>query len=97
MSDTLLPFRFRLLDYLGSVDSATPKESMVALESEYGQMKYFNLPEVEEHFLSMRANGIADEIDVQLDEDGQVEARYRITDFGRELLDKYLPSWYTRG
>ncbi len=90
----MLPFRFKLLEYLGSVETASPATALVALKSEYGQMKYFKKKEVEEHFLSMKANGIADEVNVTFDENGDLECFYTITEYGRSLLDKYLPKWY---
>lgn len=90
MSDTL-PFRFKLLYYLGSVDKTTPQETMKAMKDEYGQKKYFNLHEIDDHYLSMCANGIAEEIDVTLDENDCLVSTYRITDYGKELLDKYYP------
>lgn len=92
----MLPFRFKLLDYLNSRGTASAQTAMEDLRNEYGDKKYFRLKEVEEHFLSMNANGLAEEKDVKMCQDGTLETFYSITDYGKELLEKYLPAWYTR-
>ncbi|MDO5853078.1 MAG: hypothetical protein Q4Q62_03275 [Thermoplasmata archaeon] len=91
----MLPFRFRLMDYLASVDEASPRTAIAALGSEYGDRKFFTEKKLVEDFLSMQANGIAEETRVTMDDAGGLECFYEITDYGRDLLDKYLPAWYT--
>lgn len=87
----VLPFRFRLLEFLESKGKTTPQEAYESLMDEYGEMRYFKIGEISDHFMSMCANGIAEEIDVALDENDQLVSTYAITDYGRELLAKYLP------
>ena len=95
MSDSdLLPFRVRLLDYMSKVDEASPLQAMDDLRGEYGHKKYFTKEKVIEDFLSMQANEQVVQTRARFDDSGDVEVFYRITDIGRELVDKYLPSWY---
>lgn len=90
MNNTL-PFRFSLLHYFGSVGRTTPHEAYEALGSSYGEKRYFSIKEIDNHFLSMCANGIAEETDVMLGEDDEIVSTYAITDYGKALLEKYYP------
>lgn len=89
--NNVLPFRFSLLHYFGSVGRTTANEAYDALEGLYGEKRYFNIGEIDNHFLSMCANGIAEESDVTLGEGGELVSTYVITDYGKSLLDKYYP------
>lgn len=91
-----LPFRFRLLDYMSEVESASANTVMKGLSKEYGDKKYFKKPEVVEHLMSMYANGLLDEIDVVFDSNNDLEIFYSINDAGKDLLKKYLPKWWKK-
>lgn len=92
----LLPFRARLLDYMSKVDEASPQKAMEDLREEYGHKKYFTKEKVIEDFLSMQANEQVVQTSARFDKDGELEVFYKITDIGRDLINKYLPSWYKR-
>jgi len=88
-----LPLRFRLLHLMSTKDRATVHDLMRDLKAEYGGEGQFSVKSFEKHLTSMRASGLIEEVDVDIDERGKLLETFTITDFGRGRL-KYLPgSW----
>ncbi|ABA88195.1 winged-helix DNA-binding domain protein [Syntrophotalea carbinolica DSM 2380] len=90
---TVLPMRFRLLHYFSTVKEASTRQLMDGLRSEYGTEGQFNESVINEHLMSMRAGGLIETNDIELDAAGNLVVNYSITEFGQGRL-KYLPeSW----
>lgn len=90
---SVLPMRFRILHFFSTVKEASITELMNGLRSEYGNEGQFNEGTIGEHLLSMRAGGLIETNDIDLDKDGKLIVNYAITEFGQGRL-KYLPrSW----
>jgi DNA-binding PadR family transcriptional regulator len=88
-----LPLRFRLLHLMASKTEANVHDLMKDLRAEYGNEGQFSVKSFENHLTSMRASGLIEETDVNLDDQGKLLETFTITDFGRGRL-KYLPnSW----
>ncbi|ABA88227.1 winged-helix DNA-binding domain protein [Syntrophotalea carbinolica DSM 2380] len=88
-----LPLRFRLLHLMSSKSEANVHDLMKDLRAEYGNEGQFSVKSFEKHLTSMRASGLIEETDVDIDEQGKLLETFTITDFGRDRL-KYLPgSW----
>lgn len=88
---TLLPLRFRLLQFLSTVEKANVDQMMEALKEEYGTESQFTRPRFKNHALSMMANAVIDEAELTVTEDGELDIFYCINDEGRKLLRIYLP------
>jgi hypothetical protein len=89
----VLPMRFRILHYFSTVKEASTKELMNGLRSEYGSEGQFNENVINEHLMSMRAGGLIETNDIELDQSNNLVVNYSITEFGQGRL-KYLPkSW----
>lgn len=86
----VLPMRFRILHFFSTVKESSIKELMNALRPEYGAEGQFNENVIGEHLLSMRAGGLIETRDIELDRDGNLVVNYAITEFGQGRL-KYLP------
>ena len=90
----VLPMRFRLLHHLSTVKENTVDDIMNALKSEYGDEKQFNKINLSDSLFSMKENGLIEDTKVELDSSGELCIYYSINDFGRALLQKYIPkSW----
>ena len=90
----LLPMRFRLLQYLSTVEENTVEDVMKALKPEYGSEKQFSKINLSNSLFSMKENGLIDDKKVELDSNGELRIYYSVNDEGRMLLKKYLPkSW----
>jgi DNA-binding PadR family transcriptional regulator len=88
-----LPLRFRLLHLMSTKTQANVHDLMKELKTEYGNEGQFSVKSFEKHLTSMRASGLIQEIDVDIDAQGKLLETFTITDFGRGRL-KYLPaSW----
>lgn len=85
-----LPLRFRILYLLSQHDALTENEVMDALRDEYGNEGQFKLANIESHLMSMKAVGMLEVVDVNLNDNGKLVQQYRITAYGKSRL-KYLP------
>ena len=87
-----LPMRFRIIHLVSQHDKISDKEVMEALRDEYGDECQYKMSIIETHLMSLRAVGIIENTGVTLDENDNLVQQFSITDYGKDLLDKYLPS-----
>ncbi len=87
-----LPMRFRIMHLVSQHDSITDKEIMEKLREEYGDEGQFTKSKIDTHLMSLRAVGILENAGVSLDENDNLVQAFAITDYGKKLLDTYLPS-----
>jgi DNA-binding PadR family transcriptional regulator len=87
--------RFRVLDYVNTVETADAEDVLRDLESEYGEERQFNKREIEEHLKSLQVNGFLREASYDTDENDRIVVRYSIHPEGADLLKNYLPKWWT--
>lgn len=72
----------------GKTDSA---QSVVqALSPNYGGYRLLTLKDVEEALGTAKENGLLEEADFLMDEDGELRIDYRMTEFGRDMVQRYL-------
>lgn len=72
----------------GKTDSA--RGVVQALSPNYGGYSLLTLNGVEEALATGKENGLLEEADFQLDEDGELRIDYRMTEFGRDMVQRYL-------
>lgn len=85
-----LPMRFRILHLLAGGQEMTGREVMDALRDEYSGEGQFKLGVINNHLQALRAVGMIEVADVQLDDKGELIEKFKITDYGKSRL-KYLP------
>lgn len=61
-----------------------------ALMSDYGHYKLLNLKDVEEALATAKENGLLEEADFLKNESGELVIDYRLTEFGRDMIRRYL-------
>lgn len=87
----LLPLKFRVYQYLGeSKKPLTEDEIYEALRPEYGGEAQFTRDRISTYLISMMATGQAEELGVGLNEVGELQIQYGLTDLGKSRL-KQLP------
>lgn len=87
----LLPIRASVLLYLSTVKEGTVNTAMEALRPQYGTERQFTKANFVEHMLALKANGLIDEVECDLDEAGELRISYCINDEGRSTVKKYIP------
>lgn len=72
----------------GKTDSA--QGVVQALVSDYGRYKLLNIKDVEEALATAKENGLLMETGYRVDENGELLIDYQITEFGRDMVLRYL-------
>lgn len=90
MSNELMPLYYAIVKHFmnGLADSA---EGVIdALKPNYGSYKLLNRKDVEEALATARENGLLDEVNCDLDDTDNLRIYYQVTDFGRDMIDRYI-------
>lgn len=72
----------------GKTDSA--QGVVQALVSDYERYKLLNIKDVEEALATAKENGLLMETGYRVDENGELLIDYQITEFGRDMVLRYL-------
>lgn len=86
-----LPMRFRIIHLVSQHDTISDNEVVEALRDEYGEEGQYTLSKINTHLMSLRAVGIIENAGVSLDQGGKFVQQFKITDYGINLLNSYLP------
>lgn len=88
----LLPLKFRVYQYLGESDRYLTEDDIYkALWPEYGGETQFTKKRISTYLISMMATGQAEEMGVELNDQGELQIKYGLTDLGKERL-RQLPN-----
>lgn len=61
-----------------------------ALSEDYAGYKLLNIKDVSEALATAKENGILEEAGYGVDAEGELVISYRMSDFGKEMVGKYL-------
>lgn len=61
-----------------------------ALKPDYGGCKLLTVEDVEEALATAKENGLLEAADYQIDESGDLIISYQITEFGGDMIRRYL-------
>lgn len=86
----LLPSRTAVLNQMYDHQEVDVAQIMAELKPQYGQEKQFNEKMYLEHLMALEANGLAELTRYDLDENEELVIYYKITDEGKETVDKYV-------
>lgn len=90
MSSNLIPLYFAIMKHFESGKADCVEGVMDALRNDYGSYKLFTEKDIEESLATAKENGLLDECDWQLDKNGNLKVFYQATDFGKDMIAKYL-------
>lgn len=85
------PIRFRVLEYMSTVEKASPDDMMQAMKAEYGKERHFTKASFIDHAMSLKANGLLDDVHVEINDKKELVIFYAINDEGKRMLSKYMP------
>ena len=90
MSNELLPLHYAIIKHFENGVTACAQDVVAALKPAYSSYKLLSLHDVEETLATAKENGILEETDCTVKDDGNLMFYYRLTDFGKGMVGKYL-------
>ncbi len=90
MSNELLPLHYAIIKHFENGVTACAQDVVAALKPAYSSYKLLSLHDVEETLATAKENGILEETDCTVKDDGNLMFYYRLTDFGKDMVGKYL-------
>ena len=90
MSNELLPLYYAIIKHFDNGATACAQDVVAALKPSYSGYKLLSLHDVEETLTTAKENGILEETNCTVNDDGSLVFYYRLSDFGRDMVGKYL-------
>lgn len=90
MKSDLMPLYYAIVKHFMSGHPDCAGGVVEALSERYGGYKLLTRKDVEEALATAKENGLLDEVDFALDEHGDLRVYYQVTDFGRDMIDRYI-------
>ena len=90
MSNELMPLYYAIVKHFMDGEEHSADDVISALEPLYGGYKLLTKKDVEEALDTAKENGLLDEERCDLDTDGALRIFYRVNDFGRDMIDRYI-------
>jgi len=96
MSNELMPLYYAIVKQFMDGEEREAKDVVRALEPLYGGYKLLTLKDVGEALATAKENGLLDESSYDIDEDGALLVRFQVTDFGRDMITRYIGKYSNR-
>lgn len=90
MGNDLIPLHYAIVEHFVAGGEDCAAGVVAALEPDYGGYKMLTSRDVEEALATAKENGILDETRCDLGEQGELVIYYRINDFGKDMVKRYL-------
>ena len=90
MSNELLPLHYAIIKHFENGVAACAQDVVAALKPAYSSYKLLSLHDVEETLATAKENGILEEADCTVNDDEGLTFYYRLSDFGKDMVGKYL-------
>ena len=90
MSNELLPLHYAIIKHFENGATACAQDVVAALEPAYSSYKLLSLHDVEETLATAKENGVLEEADCTVKDNGNLVFYYRLSDFGKNMVGKYL-------
>ncbi|MGY3724927.1 hypothetical protein SAMN05421767_11825 [Granulicatella balaenopterae] len=89
-----LPARSAVLNEVYKAGSISVNQTMQNLKPIYGMERQFQKKLFIEHFMSLEAVDLIVLDKYELDNEGELNLYYTITETGKEITEKYIPKQY---
>ena len=86
----LIPLYYAIIKHFLDGTEACSDDVVTALSPNYGNYKLLTHKDVEEALATAKENGLLDESNYGIDEKGQLQVYYKVTDFGLDMMDRYI-------
>jgi DNA-binding PadR family transcriptional regulator len=84
------PLNFAILKYFTKVSRASLNDVIEALKNDYSSFKAFNKTAMMNALLTAEANGLIEEVDVDLDENGELRIYYAANEESKETINYFI-------
>ncbi len=91
MGTALLPLKYSLVKFMNGKTGITPEELLEGAKKIYGNERQLSLVNVEKHLAALRASGLIEMVNVELNGNGDLHCFYKLTAYGQSRLKKYVP------
>ena len=86
----LMPLYYAIVKHFVDGESHSAQDVITALKPLYGGYKLLTEKDVDEALATAKENGLLDETACDLDEKGNLRIFYRMTDFGQDMVRRYI-------
>ena len=90
MANELMPLYYAIVKQFMDDCEYSADDIIGALKPNYGDYKLLTKKDVGEALATAKENGLLDESDYDIDEGGELRIRYRVNEFGRDMIDRYI-------
>lgn len=91
MPNNELPLHYAIIKEFADETPKSAQDVFESLQPSYGGYKLFTQKDIEETLATAKENGLLDEVDCCLEQDGALTSLYRINEFGKDMMSRYLP------
>ncbi len=90
MTNNLEPLYYAIIRHFTNDCESCAADVVDALKPNYASYKLLTLHDVDDALAVAKENGILEEVRCDLDSTGSLRIFYRITDFGTDMITRYL-------
>lgn len=90
MGNNLIPLYYAILKHFTNANEDDAEGVVKSLAPKYEGYKLLNRKDVEEALATAKENGLLDEASCELDTGESLRIRYRMNDFGRDMVRRYI-------
>ena len=90
MAKELMPLYYAIMKHFMDGQEYAAQDVIDALKPDYDDYKLLTRKDVEEALDTAKENGLLDESGCDLDESEQLRIYYRVNEFGRDMIDRYI-------
>lgn len=90
MKEKLEPLYYAIIKLYMDDEPRDALDVVSALEPDYSGYKLLTPKDVDEALATARENGLLDEVNCGLGDNGDLRIYYRMTEFGRDMVMRYI-------
>lgn len=90
MSNDSLPLYYAIIKHFENGTEDCAQGVVAALEPEYSGYKLLTINDVVEALATAKENEILEETSCKINSDNQLVSNYRLTEFGKRMIERYL-------
>ncbi len=85
-----LPLYYAIMKHFANGKPDCTEGVMHDLAASYNSYKLFTRKDIDEALATAKENGLLDECDWEIDDDGELQTFYIANDFGKDMIRRYI-------
>ena len=85
-----LPLYYAIMKHFANDKPDCTEGVMHDLAASYSSYKLFTRKDIDEALATAKENGLLDECDWEIDDDGELQTFYIANDFGKDMIRRYI-------